>query len=114
MFFRPQQYVPKWNILRWITCIFERRGPKEDRSLAEQFARICTGDNRWGQMPFQMVFASKQTNMPGLQIADLAAYPIARHIMKPTTPNAAYDAIEPRFRRSSSGKVLGFGLKVFP
>jgi hypothetical protein len=61
-----------------------------------------------------MAFANKLANMPGLQIADLAAYPIARHIIAPDSANPAYDAIMPRIRKSPSGKMLGWGLKVFP
>lgn len=97
-----------------LTCVFERRGRAEDATLASQFTRICAGENRWGRLPFRAVFADKQTNMIGLQIADLAAYPIARHCMNPTGPNPAYDAIEPRLRRSTGGKVDGYGLKSFP
>jgi len=68
----------------------------------------------WGQLPFQMVFANKLANMPGLQMSDLAAYPIARHIMNPAAPNPAYAALSHRIRRSPQGQILGWGLKVFP
>jgi hypothetical protein len=54
-------------------CIFEERGATEDQELALRFEKICSGDNHWGKLPFRMVFASKQQNMPGLQVADLAA-----------------------------------------
>ncbi len=97
-----------------VTCVFERRGDNEDNALAAEFASICAGANQWGPLPFRMVFASKQTNMPGLQIADLAAYPIARHIMNPAVVNPAYNAVSQRFRKSPWGKVSGWGLKVFP
>jgi hypothetical protein len=96
-------------------CVFEERGPKEDAALALEFQRICGGSNMWGPLPFKMVFASKLANMPGLQAADLAAYPIARKIIKPEGPNPAYDVIEKKFRRSKfGGKIHGYGLKVFP
>jgi len=97
-----------------LTCVFEKRGDAEDKLLAAHFTRICAGQNMWGALPFQMVFADKQTNMPGLQIADLAAYPIARRIMNPKTPNPSYLSIRPRFRKGPIGQVLGYGLKVFP
>jgi hypothetical protein len=95
-------------------CVFEQRGKAEDESLAAHFAKICGGANQWGPLPFRIVFASKMTNMPGLQIADLAAYPIARHVMDPKAANPAFNAIYPRFRRSPSGQVPGWGLKIFP
>lgn len=97
-----------------LSCVFEKRGVAEDNRLAAQFVRICGGENYWGQLPFQAIFADKQTNMAGLQMADLAAYPIARYFIDPTAPNLAYAAIEPRFRRSTGGKVTGYGLKLFP
>src|SRR5262249_42461702 len=68
---------------RTLYCIFEERGKNEDKELAAHFVRICSGDNSWGVLPFEMVFASKKTNMAGLQIADLAAYPIAQYVNDP-------------------------------
>lgn len=97
-----------------MTCVFEQRGEKEDNELSAHFTHICAGNNYWGKLPFNMVFASKLANMPGLQMADLAAYPIARHVMNAKAPNPAYDIVEKRFRRSPDGKILGWGLKVFP
>jgi hypothetical protein len=97
-----------------LTCVFEKRGPAEDKQLAAEFLHICNGNNRWGQLPFTAVFADKLTNMIGLQVADLAAYPIARRIMNPRTANPAFRAIRRRFRRSDGGRINGYGLKVFP
>jgi hypothetical protein len=99
---------------RTLTCVFEQRGKAEDEQLAAAFQRICAGDNSWGALPFHMVFASKLTNMPGLQMADLAAYPIARKIMDMRAANQAFDSLRPCFRRSPYGKVRGWGLKAFP
>ncbi len=97
-----------------MVCVFEQRGKAEDNELAAQFVKICAGQNQWGSLPFKMVFANKLANMPGLQVADLAAYPIARHIIAPQAANPAYDAIMPRIRKSPGGKMKGWGLKVFP
>jgi Protein of unknown function (DUF3800) len=98
-----------------VTCVFEQRGDAEDQRLAKVFKAACDGANHWGcKLPFEMVFASKQQNMPGLQVADLAAYPIARHVIDPDAPNRAFAVIEPRFRRSPNGRVIGWGLKIFP
>jgi Protein of unknown function (DUF3800) len=95
-------------------CIFEERGATEDQELALRFEKICSGENQWGKLPFRMVFANKQQNMPGLQIADLAAYPIARHVIDRNKPNPAFDVLEPKFRRSPRGVIHGWGLKIFP
>lgn len=97
-----------------LTCIFEMRGETDDTGLAAHFVRICGGECRWGPLPYKMQFVDKRANMAGLQIADLAAYPIARHFMNPAAPNPAFDAIYPRFRHSTGGKVDGYGLKLFP
>jgi hypothetical protein len=95
-------------------CVFEERGANEDQALALTFERICAGDNMWGKLPFRMKFANKQTNMQGLQMADLAAYPIARHIIDSGKPNAAYEVIEKRFRKGPKDRIIGWGLKTFP
>lgn len=97
-----------------VTCVFEKRGAAEDKRLAAEFLHICAGNNRWGLLPFNAVFADKRTNMIGLQIADLAAYPIARNIMNAAAANPAYAAVQQRFRRSVRGTINGYGLKVFP
>ena len=97
-----------------LTCVFESRGKKEDGQLARVFSEICGGANSWGKLQFSLHFASKQMNMIGLQIADLAAYPTARYIMDRKAKNPAFEAIEPRFRTSRWGKMIGWGLKIFP
>jgi len=56
----------------------------------------------------------KKHNSTGLQLADLVAHPIGRHVVKPDQPNRAYDTLEPKFRRGPQGEVNGYGLKVFP
>jgi len=96
--------------------VVERRGKREDRDLELAFRRICDGDNCWGRkLPcLEIVFADKRTNSSGLQIADLIARPIGRHVLNPQQPNRAYQIIEKKFRRGSNGVVEGWGLKVFP
>ncbi len=48
------------------------------------------------------------------KIADLCAYPVARHIINPKEPYPAYDIVEKKFRKNSSGSFVGYGLKIFP
>lgn len=98
-----------------IVFIFESRGANEDATLARWFADIAGGMNQWGSpFPFKAQFASKLANMAGLQVADLAAYPIARHVEHPNVQRRDWDAIEPRLRRSPRGRLEGWGLKIFP
>jgi hypothetical protein len=95
--------------------LVECRGAKEDKDLELAFRRICDGKNYVGVMPnLDIRFMDKKHNSTGLQIADLVAYPIARHTINPAQPNRAYDIVERKFRRSAAGQVAGYGLKVFP
>jgi hypothetical protein len=94
--------------------IVERRGEREDKELELTFRRVCQGANMWGKLPFEPVFAAKSANSIGLQISDLVAHPIGRHFLKPDQKNRAFDVLEPKFRRSPTGKTDGWGLKVFP
>lgn len=97
----------------WI--LVERRGKKEDDDLELEFRRIAAGGNQVGPMPnLDIRFMDKKHNSAGLQMADLLAYPVARHIIDPNQPNRAYELAEPKFRRSAAGKVRGYGLKIFP
>ena len=58
--------------------VVECRGKKEDRELELEFRRICDGNNPGNrQLPFDVVFADKKTNLAGLQLADLVARPEA-------------------------------------
>jgi hypothetical protein len=95
--------------------IVERRGAKEDKELELEFQRVCNRGNRHqASLPFEIVFASKQVNSCGLQLADLIARPIGRKVINPTESNRAYDILDAKFDRSPSGLVRGWGLKVFP
>ncbi|MYA87366.1 MAG: DUF3800 domain-containing protein [Boseongicola sp. SB0662_bin_57] len=53
------------------------------------------------------ILSSHQTNSAGLQIADLTARPIGRHVLDSTQPNRAWDIIEPKLRRNPAGDVKG-------
>lgn len=95
-------------------CIFEERGPSEDLELADRFSEVCAGANQWHcALPFRAVFASKLANLPGLQVADLAAYPIARRVMDASKANQAWETVEKKLRTGPKG-CLGWGLKIFP
>jgi hypothetical protein len=95
--------------------VFERRGPKEDAAVEEEFRGICAGRNVMRRMlPFEAVLSDKRCNSVGLQLADLVARPIGRKIIDPAQPNRAFDILAPKLRRSPDGRVRGWGLKVFP
>jgi len=94
--------------------VFEERGKREDDNLELEFRRVLDNNPTGDRLPFDIVFSSKQSNAAGLQVADLVARPIGRHLLKPKQPNRAYDVIKEKFRRSPDGKIRGWGLKVFP
>jgi hypothetical protein len=96
------------------SVIVECRGAAEDTALELAFRRIVQGDNRWGTLPFDIIFADKKANSVGLQIADLVSHPIGRHYLSPVQMNRAYQTVEPKLGRSPDGETDGWGLKVFP
>ncbi len=51
-----------------------------------------------------MVFADKRTNSAGLQLADLTARPVGRHLLLPAQSNRAWEIINSKFWRSPNGK----------
>jgi len=113
---RLQRWLMEHDAVTGIThVVVERRGVREDDALELEFRRIASGRNAVGPMPnLDIRFMDKRHNSTGLQIADLVAHPIGRHAIAPQQPNRAYNLIEPKFRRSETGKMLGYGLKLFP
>jgi len=59
-------------------------------------------------------FQSKDENVIGLQIADLCAYPLARHVLRPTVSYPSFEIIKDKIYCDQNGKYNGFGLKIFP
>jgi hypothetical protein len=103
----------------------ECRGAVEDAKLELEFRRICDGQNAVGPMPnLDIRFMDKKHNSTGLQLADLVAHPIGRHVIAPDQPNRAYSILEGKFRRGPQihgtggelrpGLIRGYGLKIFP
>ena len=95
--------------------VVERRGRREDTELELEFRRICDGANYMNRrLPFDIVMSPKESNAPGMQLADLVARPIGIKALRPLQPNRAYEILETKFRRSPSGEIRGWGLKSFP
>jgi len=90
--------------------IVEQRGVVEDKELEVAFNRIVSHGNWYfTRLPFKIIFANKKVNSCGLQIADLVAHPIGRHIINPEQENRSYKIIEQKIIHKK-----GRGLKVFP
>ncbi len=100
-----------------VYVIAEARGKKEDDQLSLSFYRFVSEGNEYISadrikcIQFRLTFRTKEMNIIGMQMADLAAYPTARHVMDASKLNPAYDIIRPRFY---VGSGLVRGLKVFP
>ena len=100
-----------------IHSIVERRGKREDKALLGYYKELLEKGTYWvdsTRMKNRMEsfeFKWKTDDIIGLQIADLVAYPLTRHILNPNQVNLAFDVIEPNIFQQG-GKILG--LKVFP
>ena len=102
---------------REVRLIAEARGKREDNELRLTFLRTVNDGTeyvsaeRFRRIQFRLDFKPKALNIIGTQMADLAAYPIARHVLVPSKPNPAYEVIKGKFY-VGPGNVRG--LKVFP
>lgn len=100
--------------------VVENRGKKEDDELELEFRRVCDGHNSHGhRLPFDLIFADKKTNSPGLQLADLVARPIGLHVIRPDQANRAFEILERKLyskngRQGVGTGYRGYGLKCFP
>jgi hypothetical protein len=100
--------------------VVENRGKREDDELELEFRRICAGNNGAGKvLPFELVFADKKTNSPGLQLADLVARPIGLRVIRPEQENRAFEILAKKLycrngRAGAGSGYEGYGLKRFP
>ena len=100
-----------------VYLIAEARGKREDDELRLSFLKIVTSGTehvaavRFKRIRFNLRFKPKVMNVVGTQLADLAAYPIARYIIDSAKPNPAYDILKTRYY---IGPGSMHGLKVFP
>lgn len=100
--------------------MIEGRGKREDGTLQKRYNRLLDNGSshitpeRFKKRFEKMEFRRKKENDCGLQIADLCAYPVSRHIANPDEPYPPYDIVEKKFRRGNNGSFVGYGLKIFP
>jgi hypothetical protein len=95
--------------------VFERRGRQEDEALELEFRRIMDKTGIEGMAAsLDIVFAHKQANSAGLQLADMVARPIGRRILAPDQPNRAWEIVQGKLRHSPKGEIRGWGLKCYP
>jgi hypothetical protein len=100
-----------------VYLIAEARGKKEDAELLTSFNNVITrgtsyvAASRFAKIQFHLLMERKSSNVIGTQLADLVAYPIARHVLSPGSPNPAFDVFREKFY-DGPGKING--LKIFP
>lgn len=96
----------------------ESRGKVEDNLLKEEFFRLKSEGSHY--QTFEEITTlwteRKRKNIVGLQIADLAAYPIARKVLRPEVEHLSYNVLRDKICTSQSQppRTLGYGIKVFP
>lgn len=98
----PPYHQALWNGLRQVssrakllaknsvTLIAEARGKREDRELETW---LTTQGASVDGVAVRLVMRAKRDNIAGLQVADLCAYPAARHIIKPQADNPAFEIV---------------------
>lgn len=107
MFFREEEQGNRKTFV-----IVEERGKEEDQQLQSVFQAVVAGENSLGiKIPMQMRFASKQTNVIGLQVADLVAHPIGRHHINPYQINRSYEILEKKLWKWPS---KGVAIQTYP
>lgn len=103
-----------------VVITIEKRGKREDAQLLSHYNSMIDGgtyhvsSDRFKQRIEDFVMRLKRDNDIGLQIADLCAYPLARHVLNAKEPYIPFKVIEDKLRKDVSGKIGGYGLKIFP
>lgn len=103
-----------------VIITIEKRGKKEDNQLLSHYNSIIdqgtyhVSPQRFKQRISDFIMRFKKDNDIGLQISDLCAYPLARHVLNTGEPYIPFKIIENKLRKSREGKVDGYGLKIFP
>jgi hypothetical protein len=98
----------------------EKRGKKEDQLLLAHYNSILDqGTYYISKHQLQKAikgfkFHSKRDNIIGLQLSDLCAYPLARHLLSPKVPYIPFDVIKGKIYCDKIGRFTGYGLKLFP
>jgi len=98
----------------------EKRGRVEDQQLLNQYNKILdkgtyyVSSERLKKRINSFESFYKKDNIIGLQIADLCAYPLARHILYPKQPYPPFDILKTKIYSDKKGNFNGYGLKIFP
>lgn len=118
--FMIERYVMELEELDDIGYVsIESRDPAANAGVSALFSRVLQNGTKYiTKETFQkrllkLELVEKHKNINGHQIADLVAYPIARHVLNLDVSHPSYAIIEPKLR-SKNKKIMGYGLKLFP
>lgn len=99
----------------------ESRERREDALLQYEFVRLQLEGTRYlspsgfrQQLSPTIEFRTKGNNLPGLQIADIAARPIAEWVKTRDNNTHRWNVFKPKLYDGSQGRPGSYGLKVFP
>lgn len=99
--------------------VAERRDPTLDHELELAWLNLKIQGTRYlraNQIERRILglnLRDKKSNLAGLQLADLVVTPIGRTVLGKAVKED-YRIVESKFRRSSQGKIEGYGLVVLP
>jgi hypothetical protein len=99
--------------------VAERRNPTLDQQLDLAFLNLKIQGTRYvkaadvGTRIVGLNLRTKSANIAGLQLADLVASPIGRHVLGRHI-HEDYKIVESKFRRDQLGKIEGYGMVVLP
>ena len=108
------------STLNAVDIKIEKRGKKEDGQLLDNYNTILdkgtyyVNPERLKNKISNFEFFLKRDNVIGLQIADLSAYPLARHVLSPKEPYIPFHIIKKKLYCDKKGDYDGYGLKFFP
>jgi hypothetical protein len=100
-----------------LQVIVEKRGKREDASLLSYYNEVFDRGTyhvkagRFKNYIKGFEFRDKKDDIIGLQIADLAAYPITRHVLDNEAYNRAFEVVEGKIYTQNGRR---HGLKIFP
>ena len=101
--------------------IAERIGPKEASQLMLEYNRLKIEGTQYispnwfrYQLAENVMFGDKEDFIPGLEITDIIARPIAEKILKPETKPTRWEPIRGQFYDGGQERPESYGLKVFP
>jgi hypothetical protein len=100
---------------------FESRGKREDNDVRGFYnAKMslgclhATAGEMRERLPHPPSFATKEPPCAGLEVADLAAYPIARYAINASAKNPAFEALRSKIYDGGEGLLHKWGLVKLP